>query len=500
MLSRNHRFAAFTVFFLGVFGWLFAVPPGIRAQVPGDYVLLVVNDLGMHCMNKDHHNLSILPPFNTLNAQVIRKGDASRLPQVITVLQGGSLDYSIPGNTYSVGKTDFWSYDVQLFGVDLPDNVGLTGNGMTGSFTSSGDMFIAEGIPLTPFPDATPTVENPYQTALIQLKDAMGTVLATSTPVMPVSTEVNCVTSGCHSSELAILYSHEREGGFNPDNRPILCASCHNSVVLTGNTGPGSQGYFSRVIHSQHSFIDQLTPGLAACQHCHPGPQTKCLRGTMATDHQMICQDCHGTMANVAGTISNGRIPWVDEPACRTCHTSQYGEPVGVRYRDARGHGGVMCTGCHNSPHAIFPSREAADNKVMVDLQGHQGTLEDCTVCHGITPAGDGPHGFRPVSAVETEIIGNAGALKIFPAPFRSGGKCTIMAENARGGGDGRLLIFDVRGRTVRMVQAAASSEGRVRLFWDGRDGNGQEVASGVYFMRYNEGPYHAAGKLVVIN
>ncbi len=494
---RRSAFLFVALFLLS--GWIFMTPSWSRAQVPGDYVLLVVNDLGMHCMNKDHHNMSILPPFNTLNAQIIQKGDATHLPMIVTGIPGATLSYSIPGNTYSVGKTDFWSYDVQLFGVNLPDNVGLTGNGLTGTFTSSGDMFIADGIPLTPFPDATPTVENPYQQGLVQLKDAMGTVLATSTPVLPVSTEVNCVTSGCHSSELSIIYGHSSEGGFDPNNRPILCASCHNSVILTGNTAPGSQGYFSKVIHEKHAFIDQLTPGLAACQHCHPGPDTRCLRGTMATDHQMICQDCHGTMAQVAGTIDGGRIPWVNEPACRTCHTSQYGEPAGTRYRDARGHGGVMCSGCHDSPHAIFPSREAADNKVMVDLQGHAGTLEDCTVCHGITPAGDGPHGFRPVSAVEGEVIGDAGPLRIFPAPLNAGSKCTIMAAGARSG-NGRLLIYDVRGRTVRMIQADAAGDGQARLFWDGRDGHGQEVSSGVYFMRYTEGTYSAAGKLVVVN
>ncbi len=68
-------------------------------------------------MNKDHANMSILPPYNT----------------------------------YSVGKTDFWDSALALFGVDLPPNVGLTGNGLSGEFTVHGGMFLAEGIPLTPF-------------------------------------------------------------------------------------------------------------------------------------------------------------------------------------------------------------------------------------------------------------------------------------------------------------------------------------------------------------
>lgn len=500
--THKHLFARFPILaalaMVATISTLLFLPADGLGQVTGNYVILVSNDLGMHCMNKDHHNMSILPPFNTLNAQVIKRGNGSILPEIIT--SGVTLEYSIPGNTHSVGKTDFWDYDVQLFGVDLPPNVGLKGKGLTGVFDPQGDMFIAEGIPLTPFPDATPTVEDPYQQALVVLKNDMGNELATSRPVVPVSTEVTCVTSGCHSSELSILNSHEREHGFDPNNRPILCASCHNSVVLTGSTAPGSEGYFSQVLHDKHSFIESQTPGITACQHCHPGPNARCLRGVMNTQHGMICQDCHGSMDHVASTIEHdGRIPWVDEPACRTCHTSAYGEPVGTRYRDARGHGGVMCTGCHNSPHAIFPSREARDNDVVVDLQGHAGTLSDCTVCHGTSPTGPGPHGVMAVAAVQDELFSGAGKLTIYPAPFQRGGQCTILAASKRPDG-GKLLIYDVRGHTVRMLRSEAANADQARIMWDGRDSGGRDVASGVYFMRWTDGFSSSAGKLVIVD
>ena len=469
---------------------------GSLAQVSGDYVILVNNDLGMHCMNRDHGVLSILPPYNTLNAQVIERGDATRWPLILTT--GVNLEYSIPGNTYSVGKTDFWDYDVALFGIDLPDNIGLTGNGLTGTFELSGYFFVADGIPVTPYTDAEPTVEDPYQQALVELKDPTGLVLATARPVVPVSTEINCVTSGCHSSEQNILFSHEIVGGFNPNNQPILCASCHGSPPLTG-PDPGPADYFSKVIHEKHNFLDETMPGITGCNMCHPGPNTQCLRGTMATDFDMVCQDCHGDMRNMHTSIEEGRTPWLQEPACGTCHTSIYGEPEGELYREAIGHGGVMCTGCHNSPHAIFPSREARDNQVMVDLQGHAGTLTDCTVCHGYTPDGPGPHGYQPVSAVQNEIFAGAGSLRIYPAPFQSGGSCTIMAASKRPS-QGKLLIYDVRGRTVRMLSAESAGEGMARVSWNGRDRGGRDVASGVYFMRWDDGTSQAAGKIMVVN
>ena len=38
------------------------------------YEVLAWNDLGMHCYDKDFSTFSILPPYNTVWAQVIEKG------------------------------------------------------------------------------------------------------------------------------------------------------------------------------------------------------------------------------------------------------------------------------------------------------------------------------------------------------------------------------------------------------------------------------------------
>jgi len=481
--------------FLSIVALSFVAVP-VLADPLGDYVIVISNDLGMHCMNKDHHNLSVLPPYNNLNAQVIRRGDAGRMPQIIT--SGLTLEYSIPGNTYSAGKTDFWDYALDLFGVALPPNIGLTGNGLAGEFDVSGTMFIAEGIPITPFTDANPTVEDPYQQAEVILRDDIGLELARSRPVVPVSVEMSCVSAGCHSSENAILLGHTTENGFDPAATPILCASCHGSPPLTG-PDPGSAGYFSRRMHEKHHFIDETIPGLAGCNKCHPGPVTQCLRGTMANDYGMICQDCHGNLTEVAGSIENGRVPWLEEPSCRTCHTSNYGEPVGQLYRNSTGHGGVLCSGCHNSPHAIFPSREARDNDVMIDLQGQAGILSDCTVCHRVAPSSSGPHGLTTAGIVEDEILSGHHRLIAFPSPAQPGTECTVRARSNRPGA-GKLLIFDVRGRIVRMLRADPEGTGQVRIIWDGRDRNGQPVAAGIYFLRYDDGIQQAGGKIVMID
>ena len=81
----------------------------------GDYIVLAWNDLGMHCYNRDFQDLAVLPPYNNLWAQVIKRGDP---PQIVTT--GITVTYVFTDNTYSVGKSNFWTYAQQLFGVTLP--------------------------------------------------------------------------------------------------------------------------------------------------------------------------------------------------------------------------------------------------------------------------------------------------------------------------------------------------------------------------------------------
>lgn len=472
-----------------------APPPEDDAGAPpalGSYIVLSWNDLGMHCMNPWHLNLSVLPPFNNVYAQVIRRGDALSFPQVVN--SGVTLSYSIPGNTTSVTKTDFWTYDQALFGVDLPPDVGLAGKGLAGTLDPVGEHFQAIGIPLTPFTDAAPTVEDPYQQGLILLTDDNGVELARSTPVVPVSVELRCVSSGCHASEDAIINGHELAGGFDPNARPILCAGCHADPAL-GTPGIGDAGYFSFRMHDQHKFMDEQFSGTALCYKCHPGLVAQCLRGTMATDWGLQCQECHGSMNQVASSIEQGRVPWLNEPSCGSCHTARFGEPAGQLFRQSTGHGGVMCSGCHGSPHAIFPTREPRDNANMVSLQGHTGTLTMCSVCHGVTPDGAGPHGRIPSGVPGQEIAGGGPPLSVSPNPAHGRISIEIPAETADGG---TLVVFDAQGRTVRLLTPSVAGTGRLNAEWDGT-GKAGSVAPGVYFVRWMQNGKKSGVKIVLM-
>jgi hypothetical protein len=466
--------------------------PG-SATLTGDYAALSWNDLGMHCMNLSHQHLSVLPPFNNLYAQVIRRGDANTAPVLAST--GITVEYSFPGNTTSVTKVDFWSWAPSLFGVNLPPDIGLTGKGLTGTMDREAAHFVARGIPLTPFPDATPSVEHPYQQAIVIVRDAQGVELARSTPVAPVSIEMGCVSAGCHASETAILQGHEAVPGFDPAATPILCARCHADPAL-GSGGIPEAGYFSFRMHDQHRFLDEQLSGTAECYACHPGDRAQCLRGAMSHRWGLSCQDCHGNMATMANSIENGRVPWVNEPSCRQCHSTRFGEPSGTLFRESAGHGGVMCEGCHNSTHADVPTQVPADNSNNLLLQGRTGVLSDCTVCHRVNPAGAGPHGMLATTGVEEELSAGAGRMSVRPNP--TGSACTIeFATNGRA--DGRLVVYDMQGRLVRLLRPAPTGANRLLATWDGTDQRGVRAEAGVYFVRWLEGGVRASARVVLL-
>ena len=190
------------------------------------------------------------------------------------------------------------------------------------------------------------------------------------------------------------------------------------------------------------------------CYSCHPGKRSQCMRGAM-TKAGIVCQDCHGDMNQVGDDFSLGdsdkRIPWFNEPGCQSCHTGdavnniltenpddenliraednirllqayltgdETATPIKASnkrfaetqedgkdhlYRLSKGHGGVMCEGCHGSTHAEWPNPTniSNDNLTAMDLQGHAGTLIECDTCHAPGSLGltlNGPHGMHPVN------------------------------------------------------------------------------------------------------
>ena len=342
---------------------------------PGEYVVFAWNDLGMHCLNPTYDKMVILPPYNNVYAQVIRRGAP---PEIVT--QGITVEYKLTNNSYSYGKrqySGFWDYCTSLFNTTLMHDKGLKNMGLFGEMQVQSDHFIAEGIPVTPVDDDNKY--NPYQIAEITVMDATGKIIAQTQATVPVSDEINCTK--CHGANAFenILQIHDDEEGTSlASSTPILCARCHGSPAL-GTDGPGSSGkYLSQAIHGYHSTKN------ASCYDCHPGATAKCNRSIEHTNSEGKCTVCHGTMSQVAQSIASGRIPWASEPKCATCHSDVAQVETGsTLYRNAKAHGNIYCSACHGSPHAMVPSSQSSDNYQSMQYQlGESKTMGSCGICH----------------------------------------------------------------------------------------------------------------------
>ncbi len=73
--------------------------------VTGDYSVFAWNDLGMHCLNPTYDKVVILPPYNNLMAQVVKRGAS---PEIVTT--GITVTYKILDNTSSYGKRSYGGF------------------------------------------------------------------------------------------------------------------------------------------------------------------------------------------------------------------------------------------------------------------------------------------------------------------------------------------------------------------------------------------------------
>lgn len=380
---RQSRGAAWRLFALcGCMAALLGAAPPDR----GPLVVLGWNDLGMHCMNADFAEVMILPPFNTLHAQVILRGEEPKL-----VTSGVVVRYVIPSSTHAADRSNFWKYPQPLLGPAPAPNVGLAGARLAGTLGSTANKdWEVVGIPVTPVDDFGR--ENPYPLATFSVLQN-NVVQARTQTVVPVSTEMSCQL--CHneagiSTAADFLGDHDRLHGTNlMSMRPVLCAQCHASNAL-GLPGQPGVPNLSSAVHTAHAPRMGPVGHLSeVCYACHPGVRTACQRD-VHSQNNVTCTDCHGGMLAVGNPA---RVPWAEEPRCGSCHEREEFEfeQPGVLFRNSVGHGGVHCTACHGSPHAVTPTMTETDNVQANLLQGYPGVINTCTLCH-TTPPGTFEH------------------------------------------------------------------------------------------------------------
>jgi hypothetical protein len=84
-------------------------------------------------------------------------------------------------------------------------------------------------------------------------------------------------------------------------------------------------------------------------------------------------------------------------------------------------------------------------------------------------------------------------SARVFPNPGR--GPATIDVTLAGRAGEAAVMtdvaLFDVQGRALRTLHRGPLARGTTSLAWDGRDGAGRMLGSGLYFLRIDS----AAGR-----
>ncbi|MGE4263697.1 MAG: cytochrome ubiquinol oxidase subunit I [Desulfovibrio sp.] len=388
-----------------------------------EYVLLAWPGQGVDMVVESQGVFSLRPPRQTLNAQLIKRGDG---PSKIT--DGVALTYAVEGGAATGAMTILqgrdWHHATLSIAPRKPD----------------GALF-------------------PYPLATVEARDAAtGAVLARTRAVLPVSDEVACAS--CHggadkhgniSAEtgLNILRIHDRlnrtrlVAGHKASGKPVQCNDCH-ADPLSGKDGRGDLLSVSAALHGFHANTLK-GQGAESCAACHPSRAeggTRFQRG-LHTEMGMDCVSCHGALEDHAlgllkreaeadgGKGKRGakrlisqitpqgmdkkdippRTAWVQMPDCLACHkdygapdpslafgnwTSKPEERFRLRLDEM---GALSCPACHGPQHALYPSANpyGANRDNIQPLQYQRlarplGAKGNCAMCHKVAKDLDAHH------------------------------------------------------------------------------------------------------------
>ena len=444
------------------------VPVTVNSTTPlpppsaGNYTLLAWNDLGMHCMDgMDFSVFSILPPYNTLHAQLKNKSGA-------LVTSGVSLTYEavrneIGANNVGTGrlnsystklgtdkpKTNFWDNSGKLFGLNPVPEIGLNLDGLANGTPDPGNpspsmapapmpynaeykWYEAEGIPVTPFADEKDVngyIKDFYPTVRVVAKDTSGNVLATATTVLPVSDEMTC--KGCHASTTTT-------------NPAQIAAKPSTGWVNDANPEKDWKRNILKLHDERKLVLPIYQQALSILNSHNSGYKTTGLLPTADSGQPVLCVGCHASNAYFdkrnKKSVMNGLVdntgnrlairPFTqvlhdkhagvidpataqtlnsssNRTACYTCHPgskTQCLRGVMGKAKTANGDSLMSCQSCHGNMKAVGNS-------------ARQGWIDEptCESCHNsgatnrrdISGVGDATNG-KPIVPADRTFATNA--------------------------------------------------------------------------------------------
>ena len=186
----------------------------------------------------------------------------------------------------------------------------------------------------------------------------------------------------------------------------MLCQDCHGDMKQVGddfsrNVSLANVGAFE--LHDDY-YTNPETPRVPwanepGCGSCHTGDALNNMRsvaGTVGSPNDSI-RLMQAWLVNDAN--AKPIVPVNKRFAENT--VAENGNPM--LYRVSTGHGGVLCESCHGATHGIWPNAnpKANDNVAAMQLQGHTGTISECSTCHTGDLGGtlNGPHGMHAVGS-----------------------------------------------------------------------------------------------------
>lgn len=95
-----------------------------------------------------------------------------------------------------------------------------------------------------------------------------------------------------------------------------------------------------------------------------------------------------------------------------------------------------------------------------------------------------------------TRTVAASRILGVYPNPFNPHTTASFSVTQPQ---MVRIEIHDAAGRKVKTLADARYGAGDFQVHWDGRDGAGKEVASGIYFLRFMAGKRVESRKLVLV-
>ena len=177
----------------------------------------------------------------------------------------------------------------------------------------------------------------------------------------------------------------------------MLCQDCHGDMQQVGNdfskdVTPGNPGDFHLAADFYTNAATLRVPWAnePGCGSCHTGD---------AMDNMYADADTLGTHPDdgirlmqaftIGDTKATPIVPTNKRFAENVVtaddmpgHDDAIGNPM--LYRVSKGHEGVFCEACHGATHGIWPNGNpnANDNVTAKQLQGHTGTITECSTCH----------------------------------------------------------------------------------------------------------------------